>query len=128
MKIHLNNAKNPSTIYASIRMDRKTYQALCKYMHCSGPDIELPMAKITKRGYGWYRLVATCKNQVIERMAFAIKLLQRFMRDLEPVKVSPYRKVLAYSSQIYCSTHYVHRFDWETCQCYPIAAVKSAIQ
>lgn len=96
--LNLKNATDDNTICATIRMDQKTYQAMRAFMHVSkdsGSTIWFPYGvSLVKRGYGWYHLSAQSNNRAIEKMAFAKKIIRRFLKDEED-KVDEALKFLA---------------------------------
>ncbi len=111
MKINLKQADSNETVCASIRMNRKTYDALRAYMHAKeGQPVAFPYGVIlNKRGFGWYRLSPNSRTRGIEKMAFAIKVLKMFMKEEEekveaeiarlmPLMYDPNLKVASFST------------------------------
>ncbi len=114
-KLNLKDFKKDAAIHAVIRMNQAEYLALRKYMHCadgSGSTIWFPQGvSLVKRGYGWYRLSAQTPMRAIEKMAFAQKVIRRFLKDeeskvdealkfLAPVMIDASMRAVSYSTEI----------------------------
>lgn len=96
-KLNLKNAKDENTIHAVVRMNRQEYAALRAFMHTKDGDtaIEFPYGvQLTKRGYGWYLLKASHPRRALEKMAFAQKIIRRYLKE-EEAKIDEALKFLA---------------------------------
>jgi len=114
-KLNLKCAKDDVTIHAVVRMNQKEYLALRKFMHCvdnSSSTIWFPQGvALVKRGYGWYHLSAQTPMRAIEKMAFAQKVIRRFLKNeeakvdealkfLAPVMIDGSMRAVAYSTEL----------------------------
>lgn len=114
-KLNLKNVKDDATIHAVVRMNQAEYLALRKFMHCaegSGSTIWFPQGvALVKRGYGWYHLSAQKPMRAIEKLAFAQKIIRRFLKDeetkvdealkfLAPVMIDASMRAVSYSTEI----------------------------
>ena len=84
-RIITQNANNPETVYASVRLNRGQYLALREYLHIAeGSDVTFPYGStLIKRGYGWYRLFATNERRGIDKVRFAISVIKRCLKEYE---------------------------------------------
>jgi hypothetical protein len=111
LQITLRNAHNLDTIHAVARMNAKTYQALKEFMHSTDEiAIRFPHGVgLFKRGRGWYRLEPKNAYRANEALAFAMKLIRRFLIDAEravaeeikrftPIMLNPGMKVATFSN------------------------------
>lgn len=85
MKITIKSQDDAEMIHAVIRMTAKEYAELHTYMHSKiGDAISFPYGSyITKRGRGWYRLIPGNSTRAIEKILFAVKVINRFLKEQE---------------------------------------------
>lgn len=93
----------------TVRMDRRTYKALRTYMHTAkGDNVVFPQGvKLVYRSMGWYKLVVdTTATKVHDKLGFAVKVMRRFLGDMEraaavPVMALTHVDVLADSTAVW---------------------------
>lgn len=116
MFINLKNANNNDTVYATVRMNKAKYREFRSYMHCSDDKSNIVMpygVHFVKVGFGWYRIVPLNENRAIDKVKFAITILNRYQRELEKVQAEEIRRLLLISMNpgteaiAYCDSHYV---------------------
>lgn len=111
MNFNLKNAGNDDLAHIVVRMNAAEYQALRNYMHSKdGEFVWFPYgAFLAPRGRGWYRVSAHQPKRAADKVAFALTVLKRFLRDEEdkivhqikrlvPVMMDPDLKVTSFSN------------------------------
>lgn len=88
MKSWIKNPKNPSMIYANVRMCKHVWESLRRHLKAdfdvdADPDVIRFQygARLVKQGFGWYRLVTYNSFRGIDKIRYALRVLRDFYKS-----------------------------------------------